>query len=75
MTTDHEHPAWQAALERFEGGYGAPFDPDEPGDIALLLQLLEEEVHRRITASLVEAFNRATARIREQTRALEQPRQ
>jgi len=76
MTTNNEPlpPAWQAALERFEGGYGAPFDPEEPGDIALLVQLLEEVVHNRITRELVASFRAATARIEEQTRALEQQR-
>jgi hypothetical protein len=72
---DSKPPAWQAALERFEGGYGAPFDPEEPGDIVRLVQLLEEEIHRQITSELVESFNRATARIKEQMRALEQQRQ
>jgi len=73
MTNAHnEHPpAWKAALDRFEGGYGAPFDPEEPGDIWLLVQLLEEEVHRKITSELVESFDRATAKLKEQLRALE----
>jgi hypothetical protein len=75
MTTDNEHlPAWKAALERFEGGYGSAFDPTDPTDISLLVQLLEEEIHRKITSELVESFNRATARIEEQKRALDEKR-
>jgi hypothetical protein len=70
--TDNEHPpAWKAALDRFVDAYGSEFDPEEPGDIWLLVQLLEEEVHRKITSELVESFDRATAKLKEQLRALE----
>jgi hypothetical protein len=77
MTTDNEPlpPAWEAALERFRGGYGCEFDPTDPTDIRCLVQLLEDEVHHRITRELVASFRAATARIEEQTRALEQQRQ
>jgi hypothetical protein len=71
--TDNEHPpAWKAALSRFRDAYGHEFDrADDTTDIWLLVQLLEEEIHRKITSELVESFNRATARIKEQMRALE----
>ena len=76
MTTDNEHPpAWKAALERFEGGYGSAFDPTDPQDIACFLPLLEEAVHDRITRELVKSFREATARIQAETRALDAKRQ
>ena len=76
MTTDNAPlpPAWQAALERFRGGYGCEFDPSSPGDVWCLVQLLEEAVHARITADLVEAFRRATAKMEAKMRALDAQR-
>jgi hypothetical protein len=69
MTTDDEDrpgaddlPAWKEALERYEHGYGR-FDAREWSDVAVLLQMIEEEVHGRLTRRLVESFRAATARI------------
>jgi hypothetical protein len=77
-TTDNEPeplpPAWQAALVRFRDGYGDEFDPTDRGDIWCLVQLLEEEVHDRITRDLVKSFREATARIQEQGRVWEEQR-
>ncbi|CAN5679013.1 hypothetical protein BH23GEM6_BH23GEM6_04380 [soil metagenome] len=58
-----EHAAWQAALQRFADGYGAPFDPGDPSDFAPFLRLLEREVQERTNRRLVAAFRNATARL------------
>ncbi len=64
--TDDQHPAaWTAALERFRDGYGSPFDPTDPTDVAGLLPILEREVYDRLSREMVGAFRTAAGRLRE----------
>lgn len=76
MTTDNEPlpAAWEAALERFRGGYGCEFDPTDATDRFCFMQLLEEAVHDRITRDLVASFRRATEKMKAATRALDEQR-
>ena len=73
MTPEHE-AAWEATVTRFTGGYGGPPDFSDATDQHCFMVLLEETLHARITASIVESFRRATARIEAQTAALTEAR-
>lgn len=61
---DTMNPAWMAALDRFQGGYGEPFDPSHAADVMPFLQILEEEVRSRIEAEIAGEIRTATARVR-----------
>jgi hypothetical protein len=63
-----QHPALQAALERFEGGMGEPFDPSNPADYSTFLAMLEEAVHDRISRKWVVMLREATAKAEAETR-------
>lgn len=78
MSTDDESlddappQPWVAALARFADAYGGEPDYEDRTDRYLIVQLLEEAVHEKVTRELVTMFRRATERIEAQTRALEQ---
>ncbi len=55
--------AWVAALERYQDGYGSPFEC-ETDSISSFLEILEGEVRTRIEGDLEESFRDATARLR-----------
>src|SRR5687768_16555686 len=69
-----QYPALQAALERFEGGMGEPFDPSESWHYSTFLTILEDEVRRELTRRIVDAFREATDRLLEEKRSLEETR-
>lgn len=68
--TERQPAAWEAALERFRGGYGCDFDPADPSDLSPFMDLLQQEVEHRINRSLVTAFREATARVEAETARL-----
>ncbi len=55
--------AWVAALQRYEDGYGSPFEC-ETDSISSFMEILEGEVRARIEADLEESFRDATERLR-----------
>jgi hypothetical protein len=63
MVTTSRTNEWQAAVERFTGGYGSPPDFNEDEDRAAFLQLLREELS---STEMAEFFTREAARLREE---------
>lgn len=49
-------PAWEIALDRFQGGYGSSPDLDDPTDRHLFLELLTYEVRARIESDIATFF-------------------
>ena len=66
MTTNDDDKlyVWPAVLDRYRDAYGGAPDLDDHTDRYLVMTLLEEAVHDRITRSLVVAFREATAAAR-----------
>jgi hypothetical protein len=59
--------AWRRAVARFEMGYGALPDFDDPEDQFLFLQIVEDQLREAWSHDLTAALRKATARLRAAT--------
>ena len=61
---DDKQYLWPAVLERYRDAYGGEPDFEDRTDRYLVLTLMEEAVHDRISRKMVTMLREATARIK-----------